>query len=250
MAKPGLVHGIELKSTSNQAKCEGCILVKVHRATIPKHSKSSTSRLLQLVHSDVSGPLEVPSFAGSRYFVTFIGDHYKWCMVYTIKQKSDTFACFQKFHAFVEKHIGASLEAILTDNGGEYLSNVFKCYLQQHGIAHQLTVAYTPQQNGVPERMNRTLMDIVRSMLLVSKLGKVFWAEALGTTVYVRNRLLSSSLPDNTTPFHRWTSRTPDLSHLRVFGCKCWYVTPRHKVKKLDSRAREGVFLGYPAQSK
>ncbi len=137
-----------------------------------------------------------------------------------------------------------------TDNGGEYISNQFKEYLSQHGIEHQLTIAYTPQQNGVAERMNRTLLDLIRSMLHTAKIEKRFWAEALSTAVYIRNRVTSRALPDNTTPYFRWMNQKPDLSHLRIFGCKCWYVIPKTKVKKLDARSRQGVMLGYSAQSK
>lgn len=130
-----------------------------------------------------------------------------------MKKKSDTLACFKKYHALAEKHTGSKLKslnviqrrnvpedkikAIRTDNGGEYLSNDFKLYLQVHGIHHQLTIAYTPQQNGVAERINRTLIDLVRSMLHTCNLEKKIWAEALSTAVYIRNRVTSRSLPNS-----------------------------------------------------
>ena len=127
------------------------------------------------------------------------------------------------------------LKILRTDNGEEYVSSEFKSYLQENGIRHKLTVAYTPQQTGVSERMNRTLMDCVRSMLRTSSQDKKFSAEALATAVYIRDRVVSGSLPHNITPHHRCIGEAPNVSQVRVFGCKCWFVTPKSKLKRLDS---------------
>lgn len=142
------------------------------------------------------------------------------------------------------------LKALRSDNGGEYISRAFSSYMNDHGIQQQLTVPYSPQQNGVAERMNRTLMNHTRSMLLSKNLGKEFWAEALSTAVYVRNRVTSSSLPPNTTPHHLWFGEAPNIYHLRVFGAKCWYVVPKVKVRKLDARSHESMMFGYAPNSK
>ncbi len=167
-----------------------------------------------------------------------------------MRRKSEAFQTFKSYHAMSEKHTGQSIQSLRSDNGGEYISNDFKSYLSSLGIQHQLTVPYTPQQNGVAERMNRTLLDLVRSMLHSRSIPKKFWAEALATAVYVRNRSISSSLPRYATPFHLWNETSPDVSHLRVFGCPCWYTVPRHRVQKLDPRSRQAMMLGYSTQSK
>ena len=267
MSKDGTVTGINLvKSEAQEHKCDHCIIGKGHRQPFPRASSSRTSKLLELVHSDVNGPLEVPSHGGSRYFITFIDDFSKWTVVYMMKNKSESLECFAKFHKLAETHTGnkvlkvntihrtdqprEQIKVLRTDNGGEYVSNAFKSYLTEHGIAHQTTIAYTPQQNGVAERMNRTLIDLVRSMLHAKGLDKAFWAEALQTAVYIRNRVMSRSLPQGVTPHHRWHGSAPDLSYCRIFGSKCFYVVPKHKVKKLDPRAREAIFVGYTLQSK
>ena len=210
--------------------------------------------------------LEVQSLGGSRYIVTFIDDSSRWTSIFTMRNKSDTFSCFKLFRAQAEKHTGAKLKSLnvikrsaksaeelkllRTDNGGEYVSNEFKSYLQEHGIRHQLNVAYTSQQNGVAERMNRTLMDCIRSMLRTSSLDKKFWAESSATAEYIRNREVSRSLPHNITPYHQWIGEAPNVSHLRMFGCKCWFVTPKFKLKKLITRSKEGLMMGYFYQSK
>ncbi len=183
-----------------------------------------------------------------------------------MKNKSESLDCFRKFHKYAELHTGtklsfvnviareasvaAKLKTVRTDNGGEYISAPFKKYLADHGIHHQLTIAYTPQQNGVAERMNRTLLNMFRSMLHSKSLDKRLWAEALDAVVYIRNRVPSHSLPSDQTPHGIWIGSKPDLSHLRIFGSKCWYIVPRTKLQKLDSRARPAIMIGYAKQSK
>ena len=228
MAKSKAVHGFEIGSSNKSGKTySSWVLGKARRTSIPKQSQSRSTQLLQLVNSDVNGPLEVPSMAGSRYFAAFVDDFSRWTSIFTIKKKLDSFSCLKIFRAQAEKHTGTKLKSLNVlkrttksseelkilriDNVGEYLSNEFKSCLPKHGIQHQLTVAYTPQQNGVAERMNRTLMDCVRSMLRTSSLDKKFWAEALATAVYIRNRVVSRSLPYNITPHHRWIGEAPNI---------------------------------------
>jgi len=267
MVNQNVITGVEIKkNTSGELTCDGCVLGKGHRSPIPKKSLSRASQILELVHSDLNGPLDVPSLGGSRYFITFIDDFSKWTTVYMMRKKSESFKYFQIYHKYAQVHTGhhinklnvirrtnktfEQIKSLRTDNGGEYISNTFKQYLLETGISHQLTVAYTPQQNGVAERMNRTLIDLVRSMLHSADIDKKFWAEALQTAVHVRNRVTSRSLPPGITPYHLWMKKTPDLAHLRIFGSDCFYTVPKHKTKKLDPRCRRAVFMGYSTQSK
>ena len=267
----GVVKGIDIKPNAGVKNCGGCILGKSHRTPFPKQSERKSKNILDLVHSDVLGPVEVPSIGGSRFIITFIDDHSNWITEYTMHKKSEALSRFIEFKAYAEnqfnKKIGKikvhqydgsrvetdkiqKLKALRSDNGGEYLSNEFKEFLQENGIKHELTVVYSPQQNGIAERLNRTLLNLVRSMLYHHNIPKKFWAEALATAVYVRNRVTSRALPRNITPYYLWHGSKPDLSHLRVFGSKCWYVTPRAKLKKLDPRSQEAMMVGYSKQNK
>ena len=255
-----------MKQDLDKFLCEGCIYGKGHRNPIRKKSESRTSQLLEIIHSDVNGPIEPISYGGSRYFVTFIDDFSKWTVVYPMKRNSEAFEHFKTFHAYAQNHTGLKMKTLniiqrekyspeyiktlRTDRGGEYLSNNFSSYLREHGIRHQLTIAYTPQQNGTAERMNRTLLDLVRSNLYSKTLDKKHWAEALQTVVYIRNRVPSKSLTEGKTPFEVWNGFKPDLSHTKIFGSTCWYVIPKSKVKKLDRRSRQAIFLGYLENSK
>ncbi|CDF39892.1 unnamed protein product [Chondrus crispus] len=213
-------------------------------------SSSRAQNCLDLVHSDVCGPLEVQSIGGSRCFITFVDDHSNWVVVYTMRYKSEAFAKYKLYEKLAQTHTGRKVKVLRTDRGGEYLSTEFKSHLDLNGTQHQLTTAYTPEQNGVAERLNRTLIDLVHSMLSHKQVSKRFWAEALATSVYVRNRVTSRTLPVNATPHHIWMNSTPNVGHLRVFGSKCWYTLPKLELRKLDLRAREAMFLGYSQCSK
>ena len=130
-----------------------------------------------------------------------------------------------------------------TDGGGEYTSARFEEFLKCEGIRHERTIPRTPEQNGVAERMNRTLVETVRSMLSDSKLPQKFWAEALSTAVYLRNRSPAKAVR-GTTPFEAWTSQKPTVGHLRVFGSDSYAHIPKEERKKLDFKARKCVLLG------
>ena len=131
-----------------------------------------------------------------------------------------------------------------TDNGGEFCKKEFEKFCKKCGIARQKTTPYTPQQNGVAERMKRTLMEKARSMLSGTGLGQEFWAEAMETTCYLVNRSPSSALEDKT-PHEVWTGKKPSLSHLRVFGCDAYVHVPKEKRTKLDNKSERCIFIGY-----
>ena len=149
--------------------CESCLEGKMTKR--PFSAKGERSKEpLQLVHSDVCGPLSVQARGGYEYFVTFIDDYSRYGYVYLMHKKSDTFGKFKEFMAEAEKQLGKSLKTLRSDRGGEYLDTKFKDHLLEHGILSQLTAPRTPQQNGVAERRNRTLQDMVRSMMSYSSL--------------------------------------------------------------------------------
>lgn len=134
--------------------------------------------------------MSTESIGGKRYFITFIDDFSRCCRVYFIRQKSEAFEKFKEFELTVTNESGCNIGTLRSDNEGEYVSNEFEEYLKSKGIRHELTVPHSPQQNGVAERMNRTLMESARSMIAHAKQPNSFWAEAVATAAYVRNRLL------------------------------------------------------------
>ena len=149
---------------------------------------------LELVHSDVWGPAPVASYAGNKYFVTFIDDFSRKVWVFAMKEKSEIFGIFKRWRVMIETQTGARLKCLKTDNGGEYCSRDFENYCSENGIRRIKTVPGTPEQNGVAERMNRTILERERSMRFDSGLPTYFWAAAVDTAVYLINRSPSSAL--------------------------------------------------------
>ena len=173
------------------------------------------------------------SLSGGEYFLTFIDDKTRYVWVYTLKTKDEVFQKFVEWKALVEKFTSKRLKALRSDNGGEYLSSEFKDYPSREGIRHELTVPKTPQQNGVAKRMNRTLVEKRGSMLFYAHLPLKFWAEALSTAVYLRNRSPTKAVEDKT-PYEAWSGDRPNVKHLRVFGCIAYAHVLKDERKKLD----------------
>ena len=138
------------------------------------------------------------SLGGARYFLTFIDDFSRKIWVYLLKAKSEYFERFKEFKALAEKEVEANINVLKSDNGGEYTSNQFEAYLKAQGIAHQTSTLHTPQQNGVAERANRTIVKIARSMIYGQGLGLEFWAKVVMNAVYIRNRCPSSAVHGKT----------------------------------------------------
>ena len=213
----GLTKGLPdgIKITDAQLDCVGCSYGKMHlRSHKPRNSSVYANGILDLIHSDVCGPLRYPSLGGAYYFVTFIDDFSRMIFIYLIKRKGAPFEKFKAFKAFVEKQTGKNVKALKSDNGGEYVNHKFASFCKEHGIKHETIASYTPQQNGVSERANRTLMEKTRTLLHSRGLSAKLWGEAINTVVYVNNRIFSSV--HGATPMERWNGVKPSLKHLKV----------------------------------
>ncbi|MCH80155.1 copia-type polyprotein [Trifolium medium] len=229
--------------------CEDCLVGKQHREIIPKMSNWKASKRLELIHSDICGPITPASNSDNRYVLTFIDDFSRKTWVYFLKNKSSALNYFKKFRSMVEKESGSAICCLRTDRGGEFNSSEFKEYCEENGIKRQLTTAYTPQQNGIAERKNRTIMDMVRSMISGKDVPKSFWPEAVNWAIYILNRSPAAALP-NMTPEEAWSSSKPTVKHLRVFGCIAYTHVPDSHRKKLDDKSVKCIFLGISEESK
>ena len=197
---------------------------------------------LELVHTDVCGPMSVQARGGYEYFITFTDDYSRYGYVYLMRHKSEAFDKFREYKAEAEKQLGVHIKQLRSDRGGEYLSGEFKSYLAQEGIISQLSSPGTPQQNRVSERRNRTLLDMVRSMLSYSSLPESFWGYALETAAYILNLVPSKSV--SKTPTELWKGRKPSLNHIRIWGAPAHVLV--QKQQKLESRTEMCMFIGYP----
>jgi hypothetical protein len=242
------VDGIDIKADEALPVCETCVKGKQTRKPFTR-SVSQSTELLELVHTDVCGPMRVNSLAGSRYFVTFIDDKSRWCEVYFMKKKSEVIEKFKEYKCLVEKKTERKIKTVRSDNGTEYTSHYLEDFLKQEGIRHELTVEYTSQQNGVAERKNRSLLETARCLMIQSGLSANFWAEAILTANHIRNRCPSRSLGGEI-PFKMWTRRTPIVSYFRKFGTTAFALDKTPGKGKFDSRSKKCIFIGYSVQSK
>ena len=232
-----IATGIRLPKKANLSFCEGCVEGKMHRKPFKPVGEIRSTRRLQLVHSDVCGPMQTESIGGRKYFVTFIDDYSRCCAVYFMRNKSEVLEKFKEFEAVTTNQQSQRIGTLRSDNGSEYISKTFEEYLKEKGIHHELTVPNSPEQNGVAERMNRTLVEMARSMIAHARLSNSYWAEAIATAAYIRNRVPTSA-------------RKPDISNLKVFGCMAYAHIPDNERRKLDKKAIKCRLVGYCKKSK
>lgn len=252
LAQSDMVIGFDYdpeKATEGIGFCESCVEGKSHRLPFQPRQGKQSNTPLELVHSDVCGKLNIKSLGGAQYFLTFIDDSTRYVWIYVLKRKDEVFTKFCEWKAMVENSTGCKLKTLRSDNGGEYTSAEFTDYLKREGIRHELTIPRTPEQNGVAERMNRTLVEMVRSMLSDSKAPSRFWAEALSTAAYIRNRCPTKSV-EGMTPIEALTGKKPDLTHLRRFGCAAYAHIPKEERQKLNPKTRKCILLGYGMDTK
>jgi transposase InsO family protein len=238
-----MVTGLPLVSCRDGV-CVGCVLDKHHRDSFNKRASCHASGPLQLVHSDLCGPLSYPSFSGCEYFLTFIDEFSIRTWVYFLKIKSEVFDKFLAYKALVEKQSGHQIQRLRTYNGGEYVNNNFTSYCATQGIQMQHTVPYTPQQNGVAERKNRTLKEMANCMIQSKGLSLKYSMKAIKCANYIVNYTPTKALK-NITPEEAWTKIKPDVSHFRVFGNIAWAHIHDEKRKALQSKSEKCLFVGY-----
>ncbi|KAL4364246.1 hypothetical protein GQ457_04G019210 [Hibiscus cannabinus] len=196
------------------------------------------SDLLGLIHSDVCGPMNTQARGGYQYFITFTDDFSRYGNIYLMRHKSEALEKFKEFKNEVQNQHGKSIKALRSDRGGEYLSQDFDELLKECGIVSQLTPPGTPQWNGVSERSNRALLDMVRSMMSHTDLPTSFWGYVLETTTFTLNRVPSKSVQK--TPHEMWTGRRPNMSFMKIWGCKAY--VKHHMSTKLEPKS-ENEFL-------
>jgi len=183
--------------------CSICMAGKQQRHSFPEKSTWRASKPLQLIHSDLCGAITPESHSKKRYVITFIDDYNRKMWSYFLQEKSEAFDAFKRFKSLVEKASGHKILCLRTNRGGEFTSSEFNEYCNTHGITRQLTAAYSPQQNGVAERRNRTLMNMVRCMLIARDVPKQYWPEAANLATHILNRCPITALA-NITPENAW----------------------------------------------
>ena len=243
----GLATGIGFKN-SHHGDCRVCPMGKQSRLPFPKEGSRATE-VLELIHSDLGGP-KVPSLAGSKWYVTFIDDKTRRIWIYFLKSKSEECVtrAFKDFKAFVENQSGKRIKTLRTDNGKEYINLGFDKLLRNLGIRHQTSNVHTPQQNGLAERVNRSIQERSTCMLAETGLPLKFWAESTAYAVYLLNRSPHSGI--GMTPEEAWSGKKPDLSHIRLFGTTVMVQVPKATRRKQQLKATECILVGFDETTK
>ncbi|GAU32260.1 hypothetical protein TSUD_53880 [Trifolium subterraneum] len=230
-------------------KCTHCMKGKQQRENVPKKSHWRASHKLELIHSDICGPINPESNGKKRYFITFTDDMSRKTWTCFISEKSEALSTFQKFKAKVENESKHVIKCLRTDRGGEYTSNAFNEFCDGNGIKRQLTASYTPHQNGVSERKNQTIMNMVRCMNSEKNVPKNLWPEAVNWAVHILNRCPTFAVKDMT-PQEAWSGSKPSVSHFKVFGCIAYVHIPDNLRKKIDEKSTVCIHLGISEESK
>lgn len=185
------------------------------------------------MHGDLCGPISPATSAGNKYLFLLVDDYSRVMWGYLLRSKDEAFQAFKKFRAQVENGNDKKVQIFRTDRGGEFSSKQFISYCEEAGITRQFTAPYSPQQNGVVERRNRTVVEMARSFLKEKQLPLMLWGEAIRHSIYVLNRLPTRSV-SGMTPYEAWCGNKPNIGHIRVFGCLAHMKLPSIQTTKLD----------------
>ena len=245
---------IKLKNPSHlqhEPFCKGCALGRPHANS---HSGSITAQPGlpgEEIHADLQGPMSVASVSGSLYAALFVCPSSGLTSIRFLKTKraEETLSAWQSVHVELETLTGSKVRRFRTDNGNEFDNQLFRDYNQRFRIQHTFTAPYSPEQNGVAERANRTIMETSRCLLYANDLPRYLWAELMHTAVYLRNRLPRRKL-EGKSPLEVVTGKPPKLGHLRIIGSKAYALNVGpDKGKKLDARATLLTLIGYSVDS-
>jgi len=239
-----MVDGMKIKVGTAVGVCEACMQGKQTRQ--PSHKPAIRAKEpLELIHSDLCGPITPTTFGGVKYYILFIDDYTRMTRIYPLKGKTsaNVLEQFKEYKAEVEKQTGKQIKRLRMDGGGEYEKWV-EAYLKQVGIVHETTAPYSPEQNGVTEQANQTIMERVKATIAEYELDKRLWMELASTIVYLKNRSPISAVPMST-PYEAWHGTKLNLSHLKIIGLTAYVHVPKEKRVKLDVHSHKGIMIGY-----
>ncbi|GJX26187.1 putative ribonuclease H-like domain-containing protein [Tanacetum coccineum] len=249
LVKDNLVRGLPTKRFENDQTCVAYLKGKQHRASCKSKVLNPITKPLFMLHMDLFGPTFVSSLMHKKYCLVVTDDYSRFTWVFFLTTKDETSEILKNFIKEIENLVDKKVKIIRSDNGTEFKNKVMDDFCREKGIKREYSVARTPQQNGVAERRNRTLIEAARTMLADSKLPTTFWAEAVSTACYVQNRVLVVK-PHNKTPYELFRGFKPALSFMKPFGCHVTILNTLDSLGKFDGKSDEGFFVGYSLSSK
>lgn len=238
------VTGLDIDdSTTPNPTCQACVEGKASRRSFPAEASTRSEIPGELTYMDTWGPAPVTSVGGSRYYISATDDCSRHAWMIFLKAKNEAFEKIKAHIAYLENRYGRTPKILRFDNGTEFFNNEMKSWAASKGIELQTTAPYSPSQNGIAERYNRTIIELARAMLFSANLPKFLWAEAAAHACYIRNRCATRALKGKT-PYEAWNGKKPDISHFRKFGQDV-YVLEEVRESKLDRKARKVKFLAF-----
>ena len=248
--REGLCTGIPvslLPCTQCDTHCDSCVRGKQSKPPFPE-SSNKPDRILHRIHADTVGELPVSGMGGERYFLTVVDECSGYCEVVPVQHKSSVAQELINVIERWERQCDAKVKVVRTDRGTEFLNKTFHGYCSEKGIHTEMSAAYTPQQNGTAERMNRTVKEKARTLLLGVNADACLWSEAVKSAAHLHN--LMPTAGKSKTPFESFTGTKPNLSGLRRWGCLAYVKREKHQTNTLGAQSVPGMFTGYDPHTK
>ncbi|GKE11272.1 retrovirus-related pol polyprotein from transposon TNT 1-94 [Tanacetum coccineum] len=249
LSKKDVVIGLpKLKYVKDQL-CSSCEVSKAKRSSFKTKAVPSSKGRLNLLHMDLCGPMRVASINGKKYILVIVDDYSRYTWTLFLRSKDETPEVLKDFLTMIQQNLQALVIFVRTDRGTEFLNKTLHVFFKEEGIEHQTSILRTPEQNGVVERQNRTLVEAARTMLSASKLPLLFWAEAIATACYTQNRSIIIPTHEKTA-YHIIDDIKPSIRHLHIFGCTCYLTRDGENLDKIKEKGDLCIRVGYSAQSK
>nr|GEW04278.1 hypothetical protein [Tanacetum cinerariifolium] len=249
MAKNDIVVGLPNLKFVKDHLCSSCELGKAKRKSFHTKITPSSKRLLQLLHMDLCGPMRVASINGKRYVLVIVDDYSRYTWTHFLRSKDETPEVLIDFLRLVQRGLQAQVRIVRTNKGTEFLNQTLHAYFAAEGIHHQMSVARTPEQNGVVERRNRTLVEAPQTMLSAAKVPLFFWAEAIATACFTQNRSLVIPRHDKT-PYHIINNQKLSVKFFHIFCSLSYIIRDGENLDKMKEKSDACIFVGYSTQSR
>ncbi|GJS95644.1 retrovirus-related pol polyprotein from transposon TNT 1-94 [Tanacetum coccineum] len=249
LEKQNLVVGLPSLVYSKDRPCSSCEKGKHHRASFKTKQTFSIKKCLHLLYMDLCRPVTPRSTNHEKYTLVIVDEYSRYTWVYFLKKKSQAPETIMSFIKRVENQNDIKVKQLRTNNGTEFRNSIIVNFCNEKGISQNFFSPYTPEQNGVGERKNRTLIEVVRTMLSGSVFSKQYWTEAVTTACYTQNR--STIVKRHLKTFYEiFCKRIPNISFLHVFGCPVYIHNHKDHLGNFDDKANDGYLLGYSLVSK
>ncbi|KAJ9557983.1 hypothetical protein OSB04_012597 [Centaurea solstitialis] len=244
-----LVKGLPETRLSKDTLCPACEKGKMRRSSHPPKMDTNSKSPFDMIHMDLCGPMSVESLARKKYMLVLVDEFSRLTWLEFLRAKSDAADRIIAFIKRIQIILSRKVKKLRSDNGTEFQNAKLQSFLEDVGISHNFSAVRTPQQNGVVERKNRTLVEAARSMMAHSGVPQAFWAEAVSTACFTQNRTLIVKRTGKTA-YEMIEQRKPNIDYFRVFGCKCYVLNDRDDLGKFDPKSNESIFIGYSHNSK